>query len=271
MNEDPATVAEAPASWPIRRLVLRLNRSSGNRVFETDLRELFGLCRAETNDAEALQEMLLQARLNEPLAGRIKALFKCPEALHQFLNTEPPISWAAAQVLVWQSVAAEVGRILSDPSLAESQKSQGKFRQLCRLAVDWGFDPESYRRLLVSSGLTKSRASEIKSVLECKPVRARLLKETPSITWNDALEQSRGQSQSSDPKAQDALKLLAQQLIRRVVRRMENHGLKTFFRGSIQISRTGPGGFNVEVPGLGTLHLEPKPPSRHLPAAPQSL
>ena len=205
------------------------------------------------------------------LAGRIKALFKCPEALHQFLNAEQPISWAAAQVLVWQSVAAEVHRILSDPSLAESQKSQGKFHGLCRLAVDWGIDPESYRRLLVSSGLRKSRASEIKCVLECKPVRARWLKNKPSITWTAALRESRRLEQDQERLANHDLKLLARHLIRRVVGRMESYWSDTFSSTSLNIMPAGPGGFNVEVPGLGTLHLEPKPPRRHLPAAPQSL
>ncbi len=274
MNDNPTIVDKIPEPRPFEKLVIQLNQPSprANRINEAALRDLCALCRTELKDPEVLQERLLQAGLNYTLAGNIKALFKCEDALNQFLRAEKPISWAAALALVWEFVTAKVRQILSDDSLADSRENQGRLFQLCVLAVEWGRDPENFRRLLVSSGMRTSRASEIKSVLECKPLRAQLLKEHPTITWNDALQKSRQLKQSQELQADHALKLLARQLIGRIVRRLERHRPDTLSKDSFTITRTGPGGFDVVVTGHGTLHLEPKPPgSNHLPANPQSL
>ncbi|MGA2246001.1 MAG: hypothetical protein ABSH48_13455 [Verrucomicrobiota bacterium] len=65
------------------------------------------------------------------------------------------------------------------------------FRQLCRLAVKYGIDPKTYMRLLIHSGLSASRACEIKVVLDHAAIAKRFTAKNSTLTWAAALHVSR--------------------------------------------------------------------------------
>lgn len=227
-------------------LAAQLNRplQPDEKIDEAALREVFGQPAAQTMDPESFRELLVQQGFYSALAAKIKALLKSPDVLERFLRPKAPARWSTVIQTVWgKFLVEEIGRILSAANLAESEENWGKFRRLCRLAVEWGIDPETYRQILVAAGLAKSRASELKRVLECPAVCAAFVDEAESKTWNEALLEARQLGQSPEELGAHQLTLLARKLIRLVVRHMEMHEGRDFVREEFQIYRSVPGSF----------------------------
>jgi hypothetical protein len=86
-----------------------------------------------------------------------------------------------------QKIRAEVQRL-------DAAEPGSVFRGLCRLAVTWNVQPETFRRVLIRAGFTESRASEIKIVLADDTQRVRFLRGEP---WKECLKKARTGRQSS--------------------------------------------------------------------------
>ena len=199
MPDQPDICHEAGTPRPVRELVVRFTQA--DPADEAILRELLGHFDARNMNPESFCQQLVQLGMPPQEALAIKELLECEQALREFLKPKQPLGLKAAKELV---ILEHVRRILLPDKPVENQESEGIFRKLCRLAVEWGFDPETYRRLLITATMTNSRASEIKRVLECPPARDAFVAKTKRITWQEALDRSRqaGQSEEEQRKHQ---------------------------------------------------------------------
>lgn len=176
-----------------------------------------------------------------------RAMMECPELREQLGQSGSRTSWLEALEGVWEFLLIEIKRLVERLDWQESLRNGGVFRELCRLACEWDVDPESFRRLLVRAGMNASRASEIKAVLESSKVCENFLDRRQPISWKQALEQARKQTQSPNKLQQVARRLV--QLV------LGNQGLweKGATCGSaaaapIGVQRTARGGFVVNHP-----------------------
>lgn len=251
-------------------LVARLNLGLKRResVDEAALRQLLDHFDASHADSNSLLELLLRHGLDQELTNHgIKELLECKETLCEFLKLECASTWPQTVDSVdLQLLPKKIHLILAASDSAESEGNGGRFRELCRLAVEWGRDPETYRRLLISCGLTLSRASEIKRVLECAAARDAFLARTHSITWQDALDRSRQQGQSEEELKAHKLKLLSQQLVRLVVGQMAKQGGADLERKELGVFRTGSECFKLVLKKRVTFGGNSNRPSNLLPA-----
>jgi hypothetical protein len=250
MADDPNHKKETLAEFRLRTLVGQVNQNSD----ENAIRELGRLCAHSREDGCGFYQSLLDQGMTPAMIGGLKMLFRREEIWGGFLRRENPLTWAEAEAQARLALAAEVAEIVARLDSAEGARNAGSFRQLCRLAHEWGIDPESYRRLLVGAGLAKSRASEIKSVLESPLVCKAFIRPTNSIGWNTALQQSRANPTSE-------LKLAARHLIRQLIRYCRKQiGTETDFsimNGELNVFREPSGRFCLVHPTDGTLVLEP--------------
>jgi hypothetical protein len=258
MPDEPQVHREAGTPRPVGELISLLIRDE--RADEAVARELLGHFDARSTSPESFGQLLEQQGLDSQWALALTQLLNCEQARREFLKREQPISLdAALDLRWWDTVRKEITWILSPDRARESKQSEGIFRNLCRLAIKFGIDPEAFRRLLVASELTDSRASEVKRVLECAPARDAFVAKTNCIPWQQALDQSRQLGQSQEEQRMHELTRLSRQLVRLVVRRMENHAGKKLKLAKFSLLRTGQECFDLVAEGEGTFHLEFNP------------
>lgn len=87
-----------------------------------------------------------------------------------------------------------VQKIRAEVQSLDAAEPGNVFRGLCRLAIAWNVDPETFRCVLIRAGFTESRASEIKVVLADDAQRGRFLSGEP---WKNCLQKARTTRQSN--------------------------------------------------------------------------
>ena len=189
----------------------RIKVSKG-KLTENELRNLCRLTEGSGMPIDALCQQLRDAGVKAFLVRDLRTVLLCQPARLAFLREEP-VYLHTALVIVREEISRLVRVILDDPSLDETLENQGWLRFLCTLSTKYGFDPESFRKILVREGLERSRASEIKSILECPDVRDRFVAETDRLCWSAALRLAREQLDNEQRTHEYALKQAARKII----------------------------------------------------------
>lgn len=274
MNEAAQSTNDGVEPQRLASLIAALNRSAadGGQMDEAVLRDICRLGAAGGRDAESFRRLLAGMKLGPPLAGSIKGILKSNTARDGFLRPDAPISWAESVELAWKEIDAEVDRLLSRREPDESAENGGCFRQLCRWAVEWGLDPETFRQRLIRAKFIQSRASNFKRILDCPDVCDRFIAPNSTLSWDKALEEAIETAAQKQRTPDYQLKRGTRKLIRRAVKYQQQAGPATVPGGewSINCEAAGKITFHHEKIGKFTLELLAAAPASPVETTPSN-